>query len=69
MSPDVSVEVVGHGTVSVDVGYGGAFYAIARAQDVGLSFETATTKQIIETANRISGNTYYHVIHCQANCW
>ena len=41
----------------MDIGYGGAFYALAKAQDVGLDVMTSRTADIIDAATAISGNT------------
>jgi proline racemase len=43
---DLAIEVPGHGSVSLDVAYGGNFYAIVPASAFGLSLETAPAREI-----------------------
>lgn len=43
---DLSVDVPGYGCVTLDVAYGGNFYAILLASAVGLSLETGQAKEI-----------------------
>ena len=47
------VEVEGIGPVTVDVAYGGAFYAYADARDVGVSVEPARFAALVEIGMRI----------------
>ena len=43
---DLAVDVPGYGSVTVDVAYGGNFYAIVPAADLGLSLDTAHAREI-----------------------
>jgi trans-L-3-hydroxyproline dehydratase len=43
---DASLEVEGLGTVAVDVGYGGMWYAIADAQTLGFSIEPSEAREL-----------------------
>lgn len=47
---DVPVEVDGAGPVAVDVGYGGAFYAIAPASRFGLEIGTSPVRELVDAA-------------------
>jgi trans-L-3-hydroxyproline dehydratase len=51
---DREVEVPGHGRLALDIGYGGAFYAILPAQRVGLDLRQAPIAAVVEAASRIS---------------
>lgn len=50
---DRSVRVDGVGEIRYDLAYGGAFYAYARADDLGLRLVPAETGRIIELGRRI----------------
>ncbi len=50
---DVAVPVPGWGTVGVDVGYGGAFYAVVPAADLGLSM-TSPVRELVDAADAIT---------------
>ena len=54
--PDKEVQVPGYGNVKLDVGYGGAFYALVPAQRFGLDVRTSRTKDISDVATTVSGN-------------
>ena len=43
---DLAVDVPGHGSVTLDVAYGGNFYAIVPAAALGLSLDTAKAKDM-----------------------
>ena len=43
-------------TVTVDVGYGGAFYAIVDGRQLGLDVRTATTAQVVDVADAVTGS-------------
>lgn len=47
---DAKVDVVGHGTVSVDVAYGGAFYAFTDAARFGLDVRSSPTRDLVDAA-------------------
>ncbi len=50
---DVSVNVAGLGTVTLDIAYGGNFYGILPAGSVGLSLERANAGRCVEAGMRI----------------
>jgi proline racemase len=50
---DVQVEVPELGTVSLDISYGGNYYAILDAQQVGLAVEPSRAKEIVTLGNKI----------------
>ena len=47
---DAKVEVEGFGTVEVDIGYGGAFYAFAPASRFGLDVRTSPARTLVDAA-------------------
>ncbi len=47
---DAAIDVAGHGTVPVDVAYGGAFYVFADAARFGLDVRASPTRDLIEAA-------------------
>ncbi len=47
---DAAVAVAGHGTVSIDVAYGGAFYAFADAARFGLDVRSSPTRDLVDAA-------------------
>jgi trans-L-3-hydroxyproline dehydratase len=51
---DAPVEVPGHGTVSVDIGYGGAFYALVPAQRFGLDVRRSRTRDLVDAATAVT---------------
>ncbi len=51
---DVEVEVAGIGRLRVDVAFGGAFYAFARAEDLGLALEPSETPRILALGDAIT---------------
>ncbi len=51
---DLSVDVPGHGRVTCDVAYGGAFYAIADAAQFGLQFEQDRIRDFVDAATALS---------------
>lgn len=50
---DVAVEVPGLGKITLDISYGGNYYAIVRAEEMGLSIEPLRAKEIVSWGNRI----------------
>ena len=52
---DWKVDVEGHGPVTVDISYGGAFYAILVAQQLGLDVKTSSTSSLITAAAKLKG--------------
>ncbi|XP_072049433.1 trans-L-3-hydroxyproline dehydratase-like isoform X2 [Amphiura filiformis] len=51
---DLDVDVVGHGKVTVDIGYGGAFYAFVSAERFGLDVRKSRTRDIVDAATAVS---------------
>lgn len=51
---DRTVEVAGLGALAVDVGYGGAFYAVAAAAALGLDLEAAPLARLTDAAAAVS---------------
>ncbi|MBI1779754.1 MAG: proline racemase family protein [Proteobacteria bacterium] len=49
-----SVEVPGHGRLAVDIGYGGAFYAVLPASRLGLELKETPLAAIVERASLVS---------------
>ncbi len=54
---DLPVEVEGVGRVRVDVAYGGAFYAVCRAEDVGVAIRPDRLAAIVEAGRRVKRAT------------
>jgi proline racemase len=54
---DAAVEVPGLGTVTVDVAYGGMFYVIADAQQLGLTLVPEEGRDIVRVAEMIKAAT------------
>ena len=52
---DVKVDVEGHGPVTVDISYGGAFYAILAAQQLGVDVKTSSTSCLITATTKLKG--------------
>jgi len=42
-------------TVMVDIGYGGAFYAIVDDRQLGLNINTSRTAEIVDAADAVTG--------------
>ena len=51
---DRTIEVRGFGPVTVDVGYGGAFYAILPAQRLGLDMATSSLRSLVDAATAVT---------------
>jgi trans-L-3-hydroxyproline dehydratase len=49
-----AVEVPGFGRLRLDIGYGGAFYAILPAAQVGLDIRTASVRDLTDAGDRIT---------------
>lgn len=58
---DVTVEVPGFGPLTLDLAYGGNFYAILPAEAVGLSLEPAQAQKLIEAGMTIMEATSQQV--------
>ena len=53
-APAVPLTVPGHGPISVDVAYGGAFYAIAPAGEFGLDVHTSPIHHLVDAAAAVT---------------
>ena len=51
---DVEVDVPKFGKITVDIGYGGAFYAIVSSEKVGLDVRNSRMVDLVEAADTIS---------------
>lgn len=51
---DIAIEVPGHGSVSLDIAYGGAFYAILPAAAVGFDFFASPVDEMVAAARAIN---------------
>lgn len=51
---DRAVEVPGHGRVVLDIGYGGAFYAILPASTFGLDVRRSRTRDLVTAASAVT---------------
>jgi trans-L-3-hydroxyproline dehydratase len=54
---DRSVSVPGIGDVALDIGYGGAFYALVSAPSIGLDLKTSSLAALVDAADRITKAT------------
>ena len=52
---DYVLDVPTYGKLSVDIGYGGAFYILIAAKDIGLNVSTSKTSELQEAAGKITG--------------
>ena len=51
---DRTVEVAGHGSVSLDIGYGGAFYAVLPAARFGLDVLASPTRDLVDATAAVT---------------
>ncbi|MFI4988595.1 MAG: proline racemase family protein [Alphaproteobacteria bacterium] len=51
---DAEVEIPGHGRLKLDVGYGGAFYAVLPAERLGLDVRRSTVSELVEAAHLVT---------------
>ncbi len=51
---DAEVEVPGHGRLRLDIGYGGAFYAVVPAERLGLDVKRSPVAALVEAADRVT---------------
>jgi trans-L-3-hydroxyproline dehydratase len=54
---DKTVAVPGLGDVTLDIGYGGAFYALVPAGAIGLDLKTSPLAELVDAADRITKAT------------
>jgi proline racemase len=62
---NISINVPGLGEFDCDIAYGGNFYGIISADDIGLSLTPSNTEKIIDAAIKIRRtiNAQYNIIH------
>lgn len=48
--PELTVDVPGHGPITVDVAFGGAYYAFADAASYGLDLRTSPVRDLVDAA-------------------
>ncbi|WP_421780345.1 proline racemase family protein [Kiloniella litopenaei] len=53
-STDQNIDVPGYGTVKYDIGYGGAFYGLVSAKQLGLDVHESSTRDLVQAADKIS---------------
>ncbi len=54
LAQDEKVEVPGYGPVVADVAYGGAYYALVPAADVGLDVRASPTRELVDAAAAVT---------------
>ncbi len=62
---DYALEVPGYGTVPVDIAFGGQFYVLARAQDLGVTLSKDEAQQVIRAGSvmRAAAIEHFSVAH------
>ena len=55
--PDCCVDVPGFGRLTIDIAFGGAYYAIVPSSRLGLPFQTTPLRQLVEAGIQITGAT------------
>lgn len=63
-SPDVTVTVEGFGDATVDISYGGAFYAFVNAQRFGLDVNKSRTRDLVDAATAVTNAVKSQVRIC-----
>lgn len=53
--PDVTVDVPGYGNITVDISYGGAFYAFVDAKYLGLDINKSSVADLANAAEKVTG--------------
>lgn len=51
---DVMIKVEGYGDITVDISYGGAFYAFVDAQRFGLDVTKSKTRDLVDAATAVT---------------
>jgi proline racemase len=51
---DLPLDVPGVGTINVDIAYGGCYYVLVRAEDLGLKLDRSSARDIVEAATKVS---------------
>lgn len=59
----MTVTVEGFGDVTVDIGYGGAFYAFVNAQRFSLDVTTSRTRDLVDAATAVT-----YAVKSQVRC-
>ena len=52
---EIAVDVPGHGTVTCDIAYGGAYYALAECAHFGLEFGASRARDFVNAATALTG--------------
>lgn len=65
---DLTVTVEGFGEVTVDIAYGGAFYAFVDAQRFGLDVSQSRTRELVGVATAITAAVKSQVDTRGAQC-
>ena len=60
---DVKVEVGPYGSITVDIVYGGAFYALVPAQRYGLDIKQTSTEKLRHAAGSTTGTHTSNLVH------
>ncbi|MDH2433810.1 proline racemase family protein [Pokkaliibacter sp. MBI-7] len=55
LAADVEVQVPGYGAITVDVAYGGAFYALADAMSLGVDIYNSPVRHLVDAATALTG--------------
>jgi proline racemase len=53
-SLDLPLDVPGVGNIKVDVAYGGCYYVLVRAEDLGVKLDRSSARDIVEAATKVS---------------
>ena len=61
---DVPIEVEGFGTLHVDVAFGGVYYVIPRARDIGIDICPSAARDMVEIGNKIKDAAVEQVRVC-----
>ncbi|WP_417453026.1 proline racemase family protein [Kiloniella sp.] len=51
---NLNINIPNYGAVNYDIGYGGAFYALASAKQLGLDVRKSSTRDLVQAADAIS---------------
>lgn len=63
---DVIVAVPGYDEVTVDISYGGAFYAFVRAERFGLDINKSKTRDLVDAATAVTNSVKSQVKICSS---
>lgn len=59
---DIDVSIPNIGTVTIDIAFGGAFYAVVHDKQIGLSLESSTLSQLIDAASSVTETVKKQVV-------